>query len=149
MAGLQDNIWRIYCPWHWFLKKTKKKQLVRTDCSDQFICSLLIRAHVSLLLLVNGRRSWQPDSRETRHKSPLPKHTATHIHPLSALLCDQHTSMYALWSEVEKMALNQRTTNHRQAFQFQQSLVSTCKHTYAYTQLRRSFLVYVLINACS
>lgn len=130
-----------------------KKQLVRTDCSEAVLisffalCSLEPMFHFYCSSMGGDADSLTQGRQDTNHPSQnTQSHTFT---PLSALLCDQHTSMYALWSEVEKMALNQRTTNHRQAIQFQQSLVSTCRHTYAYTQLRRSFLVYVLINACS
>lgn len=40
--------------------------------------------------------------------------------PVRCILCDQHTTMYALWFEGgKKMAPNQRTTNQRRATQFQ------------------------------
>lgn len=126
---------------------------LKRNSSDQFLCSLLIRAHVSLLLLVNGRRSWQPDSRETRHKSLLPEHTSTSSSSSSSLpsciLCEsahQHVCFVA-WSG--KMALNQRTTNHRQALvQFQQSLVSTCRHTYAHTHTSQTELSGLCSHQC-
>lgn len=60
------------------------------------------------------------ERQDTNHPACPNTHPHLVIPPPSCILYDQHTTTYALWSEVgKKMAQNQRTTNHRRATQFQ------------------------------
>lgn len=130
-------------------KVTAREDKLKWNCSDQFLCSLEPMFHFYCSSVGGEADSLTHQRQDTNHPSPNP-HPHTSSPPPSCIHHDQHTGLCALWFEVEKMALNQRTTNHRQAkVRFQQSLVSTCRHTYAYTPLSLSSLVYVPINACS
>lgn len=131
-------IWQVYRTTYeefiapdtdFFLKKTASEDRLQWSCPDQFLCSLLIRAHVSLLLLVNGRRCWQPDSRETRHKSPLPKHTVTHIQPpLSSSLWSAHQHVcLVVWSGKN----GSKSENHKSQTGYSVSTI-TSKHVQAH-----------------
>lgn len=116
-----------------------KWQLVATWSESpviSFSALLLIRSHVSLLQLVSGWRSWRSESQKTRHKSPplLPlTHQHTHISPPpSCVLPDQRTSMWALWFEVENMALNQSHKSQTDS----DSLLTTRTHVQEHERVR-------------
>lgn len=110
-----------------------KKQLVRTDCSEAVLisffalCSLEPMFHFYCSSMGGDADSLTQGRQDTNHPSQnTQSHTFT---PLSALLCDQHTSMYALWSEVEKNG--SKSENHKSQTGYSVSTI-TSKHVQAH-----------------
>lgn len=121
-SGYMKNLWAL--------------TLVKTQLSVTDSCETLLISFVALCSLEPMFHFYCP-STDTRHKS-LPQHTlALPLLPPSrpnSILCESVQQHGCFVVRSGKMALNQRTTNHRRAVvQFQQSLVSTCRHTYAHT----------------
>lgn len=100
--------------------------------SVSFLCSLDPMFHFYCWSMGGEADSLTHQRQDTNHSQPPPthKHTHTDTSLLSCILHDQRTSMWALWFEMEKMVLNQRTTNHRQP---SSAPTITCRHVRIHT----------------
>lgn len=115
-----------------YMKNLRAPTLAKTQLRATDSCETLLISFVALCSLEPMFHFYCP-STDTNHSFPNTHSPSPSSRP-NSILCESVQQHVCLVVRSGKMALNQRTTNHRRAIvQFQQSLVSTCRHTYAHT----------------